>query len=207
MSKNTIHTNKAPQAIGTYSQAVNHNGLVFISGQIPLIPETMEMISADIEAQIRRAVCLGLLSVSRHVRRLACRGRNTLDRHDGRVSGVARDGIRVGLLPGSGHRTGRILVAGSQFDPVHLYAVQFLPVGAHVSAGHVARALVDLGGPASVEVSGLFSRRRIPGESFWARIDLGPIRRGFLDSLFRWSVSLVVLSRNQTLQRIWRIVR
>jgi reactive intermediate/imine deaminase len=54
MSKNTIHTNKAPQAIGTYSQAVNHNGLVFISGQIPLIPETMEMISADIEAQIRR---------------------------------------------------------------------------------------------------------------------------------------------------------
>ena len=54
MSKNTIHTDKAPQAIGTYSQAVNHNGLVFISGQIPLIPETMEMISADIEAQIRR---------------------------------------------------------------------------------------------------------------------------------------------------------
>ncbi len=54
MSKNTIHTDNAPQAIGTYSQAVNHNGLVFISGQIPLIPETMEMISADIEAQIRR---------------------------------------------------------------------------------------------------------------------------------------------------------
>jgi reactive intermediate/imine deaminase len=54
MSKNTIHTDKAPQAIGTYSQAVNHNGLVFISGQIPLIPETMEMISADIEAQIHR---------------------------------------------------------------------------------------------------------------------------------------------------------
>ena len=54
MSKNTIHTDKAPQAIGTYSQAVNHNGLVFISGQIPLIPETMEMISADIDGQIRR---------------------------------------------------------------------------------------------------------------------------------------------------------
>jgi len=54
MSKNTIHTDKAPQAIGTYSQAVNHNGLVFISGQIPLIPETMEMISTDIDGQIRR---------------------------------------------------------------------------------------------------------------------------------------------------------
>jgi reactive intermediate/imine deaminase len=54
MSKNTIHTDQAPQAIGTYSQAVNHNGLVFISGQIPLVPETMEMISGDIETQIRR---------------------------------------------------------------------------------------------------------------------------------------------------------
>jgi reactive intermediate/imine deaminase len=54
MSKKTIHTDNAPQAIGTYSQAVNHQGMVFISGQIPLIPETMEMIGGDIEAQIRR---------------------------------------------------------------------------------------------------------------------------------------------------------
>ena len=54
MSKNTIHTDLAPQAIGTYSQAVNHNGLVFISGQIPLVPESMEMISGEIEAQIHR---------------------------------------------------------------------------------------------------------------------------------------------------------
>ena len=54
MSKKTLHTNQAPQAIGTYSQAVNHNGLVFISGQIPLIPETMEMITGEIEGQIRR---------------------------------------------------------------------------------------------------------------------------------------------------------
>jgi len=54
MSKNTIHTDNAPQAIGTYSQAVNHKGLVFISGQIPLIPETMELITGDIETQIRR---------------------------------------------------------------------------------------------------------------------------------------------------------
>ena len=54
MRKNIIHTDNAPQAIGTYSQAVNHNGLVFISGQIPLIPETMELITGDIETQIRR---------------------------------------------------------------------------------------------------------------------------------------------------------
>ncbi len=45
MSKTIIHTDKAPQAIGTYSQAVNHQGLVFVSGQIPLDPETMEMVT------------------------------------------------------------------------------------------------------------------------------------------------------------------
>ena len=54
MSKNTIHTDSAPQAIGTYSQAVNHGGMVFISGQIPLIPESMEMIAGGIEEQIHR---------------------------------------------------------------------------------------------------------------------------------------------------------
>jgi reactive intermediate/imine deaminase len=54
MSKQTIHTDKAPQAIGTYSQAVKHQGLVFISGQIPLDPENMDMVTGGIEAQIRR---------------------------------------------------------------------------------------------------------------------------------------------------------
>lgn len=54
MSKNIISTDKAPQAIGTYSQAVRHQGLVFISGQIPLDPENMEIVPGGIEAQIRR---------------------------------------------------------------------------------------------------------------------------------------------------------
>lgn len=54
MSKKIIHTDKAPQAIGTYSQAVNHQGLVFVSGQIPLIPDTMEMVDGGIEEQIHR---------------------------------------------------------------------------------------------------------------------------------------------------------
>lgn len=54
MSKETIHTDKAPQAIGTYSQAVKHQGLVFISGQIPLDPESMEIVEGGIEAQIQR---------------------------------------------------------------------------------------------------------------------------------------------------------
>ena len=52
MSKLIIHTDHAPQAIGTYSQAVNHNGLVFVSGQIPLDPASMEMVPGGIEAQI-----------------------------------------------------------------------------------------------------------------------------------------------------------
>ena len=54
MKKIVIHTDKAPQAIGTYSQAVNHQGMVFVSGQIPLDPESMEMVAGGIEAQIRR---------------------------------------------------------------------------------------------------------------------------------------------------------
>jgi len=54
MSREIIQTDKAPQAIGTYSQAVKCNNTVYLSGQIPLIPETMEMVEGDIEAQIVR---------------------------------------------------------------------------------------------------------------------------------------------------------
>lgn len=54
MSKEIISTDKAPQAIGTYSQAVKHQGLVFISGQIPLDPMSMEVVAGGIEAQIRQ---------------------------------------------------------------------------------------------------------------------------------------------------------
>ena len=52
MSKEIIHTNKAPQAIGTYSQAVKIHHTVYLSGQIPLVPATMTMIDGDIAAQI-----------------------------------------------------------------------------------------------------------------------------------------------------------
>jgi len=54
MSKEIIKTDKAPQAIGTYSQAVKAGGTVYLSGQIPLVPETMEMVAGDIRAQITR---------------------------------------------------------------------------------------------------------------------------------------------------------
>ena len=54
MVKEIISTDKAPQAIGTYSQAVKAGSTVYLSGQIPLIPETMEMIEGDIKQQIHR---------------------------------------------------------------------------------------------------------------------------------------------------------
>ena len=54
MSKRAIHTGNAPTAIGTYSQAIDANGLVFLSGQIPLNPATMEVVDGDFEARARR---------------------------------------------------------------------------------------------------------------------------------------------------------
>ena len=54
MSREIIHTDKAPAAIGTYSQAVKLDGLVFLSGQIPLDPASMEIVEGGIEAQITR---------------------------------------------------------------------------------------------------------------------------------------------------------
>lgn len=54
MEKEIICTDLAPQAIGTYSQAVKVNGTVYLSGQIPLVPETMEVVEGGMEAQIRR---------------------------------------------------------------------------------------------------------------------------------------------------------
>ena len=54
MAKQIIVTGQAPKAIGTYSQAVRVGDTVYLSGQIPLVPDTMEMIDGDMEAQIRR---------------------------------------------------------------------------------------------------------------------------------------------------------
>lgn len=49
-----IHTDQAPAAIGTYSQAVRAGRTVYLSGQIPLIPETMALVEGPIEAQVRQ---------------------------------------------------------------------------------------------------------------------------------------------------------
>ncbi len=54
MAREIIHTDKAPKAIGTYSQAVKIDNTVYLSGQIPLVPETMELVEGDIKVQIQR---------------------------------------------------------------------------------------------------------------------------------------------------------
>ena len=55
MSRQVIATDLAPSAIGAYSQAVRAGDTVYLSGQIPLDPVTMEVVEGGIEAQIRRA--------------------------------------------------------------------------------------------------------------------------------------------------------
>jgi len=52
MSREIIATDQAPQAIGTYSQAVKVNSTVYLSGQIPLVPATMEVVEGDMRVQI-----------------------------------------------------------------------------------------------------------------------------------------------------------
>jgi len=52
MVRSIISTDQAPRAIGTYSQAVKIDNTVYLSGQIPLVPETMELVDGDMRVQI-----------------------------------------------------------------------------------------------------------------------------------------------------------
>ena len=54
MTRSIIHTEHAPKAIGTYSQAVRAGNTVYVSGQIPLDPASGQLVSGDIEAEVRR---------------------------------------------------------------------------------------------------------------------------------------------------------
>ena len=56
MSREIVNTDQAPQAIGTYSQAVKVGGTVYLSGQIALDPQSMTMVEGDTEAEIRRVL-------------------------------------------------------------------------------------------------------------------------------------------------------
>ena len=57
MTKIPLHTDRAPAAIGTYSQAVQVGDTVYLSGQIPLDPVTMQMVNASIEDEIHQVFC------------------------------------------------------------------------------------------------------------------------------------------------------
>lgn len=54
--KKIINTTKAPSAIGPYSQAVEVNGTLYVSGQIPFVPETMTVVSDDVKEQTRQSL-------------------------------------------------------------------------------------------------------------------------------------------------------
>jgi reactive intermediate/imine deaminase len=56
MARQAIQTDNAPQAIGTYSQAIRRGDTVYLSGQIALRPETMELVEGDVQAQIRQVL-------------------------------------------------------------------------------------------------------------------------------------------------------
>jgi enamine deaminase RidA (YjgF/YER057c/UK114 family) len=53
LNKKAIHTDSAPAAVGSYSQAIQSGNFVFLSGQIPLDPSTMEIVAGDFEARAR----------------------------------------------------------------------------------------------------------------------------------------------------------
>jgi reactive intermediate/imine deaminase len=55
--KKPVHSNDAPKAIGTYSQAIISGNFAFLSGQIPLDPVTMEIVGGDFEARARQVFC------------------------------------------------------------------------------------------------------------------------------------------------------
>ena len=55
MSRQTFHTDDAPAAIGAYSQAVKAGNTVYLSGAIPLVPDTMELVDSDVRKQIVQA--------------------------------------------------------------------------------------------------------------------------------------------------------
>ena len=54
--KRVIHTEKAPAALGPYSQGIEVNGTLYVSGQIPFVPETMTLVSDDVKTQTKQSL-------------------------------------------------------------------------------------------------------------------------------------------------------
>ena len=56
MKHEIVHTDNAPKAIGPYSQAVKAGNMLFVSGQVPFVPETMEIVEGDVQAQTAQSL-------------------------------------------------------------------------------------------------------------------------------------------------------
>lgn len=56
MKHQVIHTDNAPAAIGPYSQAIKAGNMLFVSGQVPFVPETMEIVEGDVKAQTAQSL-------------------------------------------------------------------------------------------------------------------------------------------------------
>lgn len=56
MKHQIIHTENAPKAIGPYSQAIKAGNMLFVSGQVPFVPETMEIVKGDVKAQTAQSL-------------------------------------------------------------------------------------------------------------------------------------------------------
>lgn len=56
MKHQVIHTENAPKAIGPYSQAIKAGNMLFVSGQVPFVPETMEIVEGDVKAQTAQSL-------------------------------------------------------------------------------------------------------------------------------------------------------
>ena len=56
MKHQVMHTDNAPKAIGPYSQAVKAGNMLFVSGQVPFVPETMEIVEGDVKAQTAQSL-------------------------------------------------------------------------------------------------------------------------------------------------------
>lgn len=128
MKREIIQTDRAPQAIGTYSQAVRSGNTVYMSGQIPLIPESMELVEGDMEAQVRRVF-------------------DNLSAVAGAAGGSLADVVKLNVfLPDLGHFAIVNEVMAGYFQPPYparaAVGVAALPRGAQVEMD----AVMELGG-------------------------------------------------------------
>ena len=150
MSRKVIHTERAPQAIGTYSQVIRVGDTVYLSGQIPLDPATKELVSGDIEAETRRV--FEDLKAARRPREAASAGRESQP-----LSDRPRDFAKVNEI--------MALYFPQPYPARAAVGVAQLPRGARVEAECVL-TLADV--PSGVKQRDTATRHRdVPGRRRW----------------------------------------